>query len=162
MRFIVLSHLLPSSFSVTTTSMTCQKASPFTFLPSLVIWPIEMPAISPSAWRKTQTCRWHRCRETKQTARVSIGCEAVESQEGLRRAGRLSSPGNTRSPGTQSGRGLFLIKDSQLEDLPQELLLFVLHDKLFGTRFFPFQHNKGILRGVGVIRVCSCRGNFIF
>lgn len=40
-------HLFPSSFSVTTTSRTCQKSSLFTFFPSLVMWPMQMPAISP-------------------------------------------------------------------------------------------------------------------
>lgn len=42
-----LTHLFPSSFSVTTTSRTCQKSSPFTFFPSLVMWPMQIPAISP-------------------------------------------------------------------------------------------------------------------
>lgn len=41
-------HLFPSSFSVTTTSMTCQKASLLTFLPSFVMCPRQMPAISPT------------------------------------------------------------------------------------------------------------------
>lgn len=67
-------HLFPSSFSVTTTSMTCQKAPLFTFFPSLVMWPMQMPAISPTCFdensnvsvaplRKTgKTKLWNACR----------------------------------------------------------------------------------------------------
>lgn len=40
-------YLFPSSFSVITTSLTCQYASPFTFFPSLGVWPRQIPAMSP-------------------------------------------------------------------------------------------------------------------
>lgn len=40
-------YLFPSSFSVITTSLMCQYASPFTFFPSLGVWPRQIPAMSP-------------------------------------------------------------------------------------------------------------------
>lgn len=40
-------HLFPSSFSVMTTSLTRQYTSPFTFFPSLGVWPRQIPAMSP-------------------------------------------------------------------------------------------------------------------
>jgi len=56
----------------------------------------------------------------------------------------------------------FFPPNSELEDSPLELLLFVLHDELFGTCLLPFQHNPRVVRGVGFLRVSCGGGDFIF
>ena len=73
-------HLFPSSFSVTTTSITCQKASFFTFFPSFVIWPRQMPAMSPRCLDENSKASVALLWKSPEIVTISIVCAGFDSE----------------------------------------------------------------------------------